>query len=195
MSPETWLRKRIVVDPSFLCSGDGLEWLEGDPDLRLMAVAPQTFIELLRGAADVELRSLLDPEDAQLFSERRERIEAVLDELGGFSHRDVVLRPRSVEEVRLTLVLERSPRGDLRADEWAFLQTHSVMLSNLRRPLDAFRDAGAVIVEFERKSGAKLLEQVIPKEHLPPTVTRKLIATATVKWIAFGGASVGGGTL
>jgi hypothetical protein len=80
-----------------------------------------------------------------------------------------VLRPRSVEEVRLTLVLERSPVGDLYADEWAFLQTHSVMLSKLRRPLDAFRDAGAVIVEFGRKTGAKLLEQVIPKEHLPPT--------------------------
>jgi hypothetical protein len=195
MSPVAWTGKRILVDPSFLCSGHGLEWLEGDAELRAVAVAPQTFIELLRNTDDFEVRSLLHPEDAELFSDRRARIEAVLGEIRGFSHREVVVSPRSVEEVRLALVLERTALGDLHADEWAFLQTHSVMFSKLRRPLDAFRDAGAVIVEFGRKAGARLLEQVIPKEHLPPAVTKKLIATAAVKWIVLGGAGVGGGTL
>ena len=195
MPPDAWLLTRILVDPSFLCSGDGLEWLEADPDLRMVAVAPRTLVELLLGGDDYELRALLAPEDAERFSDRRDRIETVLREIGSFSHREVALGPRSVEEVRLSLVAERTLSGEVHADEWAFLQTHSAMLSKLRRPLDAFRDAGAVIVEFGRKSGAKLLQQVIPKEHLPPSVTKKLIATAAVKWIVLGGASVGGGTL
>jgi hypothetical protein len=115
-----------------------------DAELRAVAVAPQTFIELLGNTDDFEVRSLLHPEDAEIFSDRRARIEAVLGEIRGFSHREVVLSLAldQVEEVRLALVLERTALGDLHADERAFLQTHPVMFSKLRRPLDAFRDAG-----------------------------------------------------
>jgi hypothetical protein len=75
------------------------------------------------------------------------------------------------------------------------LQTQSAMLSKLRHPVEAFRDAGAFIVEVGRKTGVRLIEQVIPKEHLPEGLGNRVLAKAAAKWLVIGGAAVGGGTV
>jgi hypothetical protein len=78
---------------------------------------------------------------------------------------------------------------------WAFLQSQSFLVSKLRHPLDAFRDAGSAIVEFGRDVGRNLIGQVIPADRIPPALTPGLISRAAAKWIVVGGATVGGGTL
>jgi len=184
-----------MVDPSLLLSDDGLSWLEEDGSARVSIIIPATFAEWLAGTVEIDRSVLFSPEDIEFYADRRARLDAVLSGVPSFSHREVSLAPRSVESVRRTLVDAGDRVAILHADEWAFLQSHSMMLSKLRRPLDTFRDAGAVIVEFGRKTGSRLLEAVIPKENLPEAVTAKVRARAVAKFVVVGGATVGGGTL
>lgn len=186
---------RLIVDPSLLLSDDGLSWLEQDGSARAAIIIPATFAEWLAGTVEIDRSVLFSPEDIEFYAERRARLDSVLGGVPSFSHREVALRPRAVEAVRRTLFDVGDPVAILHADEWAFLQSHSVMLSKLRRPLRAFRDAGSAIVEFGRKTGTGLLEQVIPKQSLPETVTAKVVGTAVAKWVVVGGAAAGGGTL
>ncbi len=79
--------------------------------------------------------------------------------------------------------------------EWSFLQSNSWFGSQSWRPFKAFLEAGAYVLEVGKRTGINLLEQVIPKEHIPPQVTPKLVGLGAVKWLAVGGVSVGGGSL
>jgi hypothetical protein len=181
-----------MADPSLLLSHTGLEWLESDANARATLVVPRTLVDWLAGDIDVPLLASLTDEDGS--PDNRARLEAMMRGVPAFSHADVTLAPAH-EEVRAMLLLEGGPLADLHADEWAFLQSQSALLSKLRRPVDAFRDAGAIIVEVGRKTGIRLVERVIPKESLPETFTRGVLAKTAAKWVVLGGATVGGGTL
>jgi hypothetical protein len=184
-----------MADPSWLLSREGLAWLEEDPETLGALIVPRTLVAWFDNEVDLDPFVLMAPEDAERFNSQRDRVESLVRRLPSFSHREVQLTPRSLEEVRNALIAEGGALGELHADEWAFLQSQSAMLSKLSRPIDAFRDAGAFIVEVGRKTGVRLLERVIPREHLPETVTSKVLAKAAAKWVVLGGAAVGGGTL
>jgi hypothetical protein len=186
---------RLMVDPSFLLAEDGLVWLEEEAD-GVQIVVPATMVALLRGEFDLDPAVVLASEDVEGFLDRRERALALVERIDAFGQRQSPpLRPPPLEEVRRTLLASESPVGELRAEEWVFLQTNSVIVSKLRHPVESFRDAGAVIVEYGRKAGHKLLTQVIPEDHIPAHVTNGLLAKAAGKWILVGGAQAGGGTL
>jgi hypothetical protein len=186
---------RVMADPSLMLSGSGLDWLERDATARATLVVPRTFVDWLTDpVAGSQLPSMLSPDDVGQLADNRSRLESMMRGVPTFSHEEVTLTPAH-EEIRAILLLEGGPLADLHADEWAFLQSQSTLLSKLRRPVDAFRDAGAIIVEVGRKTGIRLVERVIPKESLPETFTRGVLAKAAAKWIVLGGATVGGGTL
>ncbi len=184
---------RLMVDPSFLFSEDGLAWLEDDETVLTGITVPGTFMEWLRGERDLDESLFVAPDDLETVGERRDRLFAVLRGVEEF--RSEALTLDEAEAVRLALLASGDPLAELYADEWSFLQSQSSMIAKLRHPLDAFRDAGAVIVEFGRRAGRHFVEEVIPAEHVPAVLTRGLMVKAAVKWIIIGGAAVGGGTL
>jgi hypothetical protein len=130
---------------------------------------------------------LLAPEDVVAFDQNRQRLLNDLRDVPSFSHvEDVHLSPEAMEVLR-ALVLSDDPVDALHADEWAFRQSHSFLISKLRRPLEAFRDAGCAIVELGRKTRDRLIRGVIPDEHFPAVLTPQLMARVAVKWIVVGG--------
>lgn len=184
-----------MVDPSLLLSREGIEWLGEDPAARSAIVIPAVFAEWLAGSRDLDLRALIAPEDLQLVDEHRARLTDILADVAVFSYRDAVALGPASRSVLDALLSSEDPVGELRADEWAFLQSHSSLASKLRRPLDAFRDAGATIVEVGRKAARTLIEQVIPAEHIPAILTPQLLARVTIKWVIVAGSGVGGESL
>lgn len=183
-----------MADPSLMLSAAGIEWLEQDANARAALVVPRTFDDWFYGRTDLAATLMATPEDASQFESHKPRLEELMRGVPAFSHDEVTLAPAH-EEIRAMLLLDPDPLAGLYADEWAFLQSQSTLLSKLRKPIEAFRDAGAVIVEVGRKTGVRLVERVIPKESLPETFTRGVLARAAAKWIVLGGATVGGGTL
>jgi hypothetical protein len=190
-----------MVDPSLLLSQEGFTWLAEDPAARTGVVISSESARWVRGEVDIRPTDLLAREDLQGFVQRRASVSDLLGDLDTFSYGQVesqlsaphnsVLRSL-VDSADLSLsIAERH----LYADEWAFLQSQSVLLSKLRRPLDAFRDAGSFIIELGRRTGRNLIYQVIPKENVPTVLTPGFIAKATAKWIVVAGASAGSGTL
>ena len=194
--------RRVMLDPSVFLDPDvrdarrsnypdGLDL--SDPAIREMIIVPRTFVDFVEGNLSEDLASSLSL-DLEDFGDLTD-VRPLLTDLPSFSHRFATFDIPSHEEVRVALLLEHGPIGAMYADEWAFLQSQSTLLSKVRRPLEAFRDAGAAIIEFGRKTGVQLIQQVIPKDHLPEALTARILATAAAKWIILGGATVGGGTL
>lgn len=191
------LSQRIMVDPSFLLSQEGFSWLQEDPAIANSLVISQALSDWIAGEAhDFDPSRLLAPEDVEVFQQLRPQMVDLTQNLASFSHRDVKLSP-SAEEIREILVGQDQeiPGSLIWADEWAFLQAHSLLFSKLRHPLEAFRDAGAYILEVGRRHAHEMLERVIPKEHLPDEITSELWARGVIKWVVVGGAGIGGGTL
>jgi hypothetical protein len=190
-----------MVDPSLLLSDDGLNWLSQDPELSQSIVVSQVVADWMADTRQVDAsdvlsaEEMLSPDDIPGFEALRTRAFDFVTGLPTFSHRGVPLDHPSHEAVRSALVSLQSPLAELHADEWVFLQTQSTLLSKVRRPVDAFRDAGAVVVEVGRKAAVQLVRHVIAKDHLPEALTRKIVSRAAAKWIVLGGATVGGGTL
>lgn len=185
-------RKRVMLDPSFLVSSTGVEWLS-DPRLRQSLIVPRSVGPWLRGDVDLPDELLIAPDDAESFSDRRGTLVDALEGVPTFSTRDADLS-RSARSV-LDALGREGEVGEIRSEEWAFLFTHSTLLSKIRQPLDAFLDAGAVILEVGSKVGRKFLEEVIPKERIDEEIGAKLIGLGAAKWVVVGAATAGGGTL
>jgi hypothetical protein len=183
----------LFLDPSFIFAEDGLEWLESDRDARDGVVVSAAFVEALTSARALDL-SLLALEDVSAARDRHPRIVAALSDVRAFSHREVRLE-EGAQVVQAALLDSTDPSSGVGADEWAFLQSYSFMLSKVRHPLDSFREARATTVEIGRKAGGQLIRRVIPREHVPDVLTPRLMAKAAAKWVVVGGATVGGGTL
>jgi hypothetical protein len=194
---QDWSRtRRLISDPSLLLSPAGAEVVEEARGVGVEIVVPQTFVEALEGRIDLNLEALVAPEDLDALGASVDQARQLLATgvLVPFSADGVELRG-DAQSVLGQLLSNDDPIARLDADEWAFLQSNSWLASKLRRPLDAFRDAGAVIVEVGRDFGMKLIGEVIPSDHIPPNVTPELVMRASVKWLVVGGAGFGGGTL
>lgn len=184
-----------MVDPSLLFAEEASDWLVRNPLDRSRIVVPATLVEWARTDLSLGEFGLIAPEDTESDPAVR---ELILDSRA-FSYREVEedLPPVHNEVLFNLLRAGDVPPfvGRLRADEWAFLQSHSILLSKLRNPLDTFRDAGSAIVEFGRNVGWKIVRKVIPPDQIPPVLSSELVARAAVKWIIVGGTAIGGGTL
>jgi hypothetical protein len=183
-----------MLDPSLLLSGPGLDWLEADETIRCAIAVPAVFAEWLRGERVLDVESLVAGGDLGAVTDRRARLVDVLRDATVFSYVEGDL-PEHAQTVLEGLLRRDDRLGRLRADEWAFLQSHSTLGSKLKLPVQAFRDAGAAVVELGRPAGRELLAEVIPREHIPSALTGGLTARGVVKWIVVGGAAIGGGTL
>jgi hypothetical protein len=183
----------VMLDPSFLVTAEGVEWLE-NPALRRNLVVPRSVIPWIRGDADWPTEYVVAPDDLNSFSDRRGLIAERLEGIATFSTNEADLSRRAFRVLE-TLLEEGAQLGELRAEEWAFVMSQSVLLSKLRFPVEAFRDAGVYILEVGRKAGRALLEDVIPRERVEREMGAKIVGLGVAKWVLVGGAHVGGGTL
>jgi hypothetical protein len=188
----------MMIDPSFVFSRDGMLWQEQFGVGRTDIVFSEWFDALLgedtREATEA-LQRLVAPEDLDAYPDPRGRVRELVSENRLFKYDLARLQPPD-DAVRRALLEIDGWVGKILADEWTYLQSNSLMVSKRRFPLDAFRDAGAVIVEFGRRLRDEMLHVVIPK---PATRERDHTAEqavrAAAKWIIVGGASVAGGRL
>jgi hypothetical protein len=156
--------RRLMVDPSLLFSETALAWLQEDPTAQDGIIVPAVFMEWLRGERSLLPSSVIAGEDLEVFDQRRERLLSVLSDVPTFSYHEVRLEDEADAVLRDLFASAREPRDltELRADEWAFLQSQSFLVSKLRHPLEAFRDAGSVILEVGRWAEKYLIGEVIP---------------------------------
>jgi hypothetical protein len=134
------------------------------------------------GGSLEDILPLVAPDDLDWLAERRGDIWELLSVMSTFSAQGVQLAEHD-EEVLLTLLERGDPVSLMIADEWAFLQSHSWAVAKLPVMLDAFRDAGAAIVQYGRKLRDEMIKTVIPQNGAPPAMTPQLLATAAAKWI------------
>jgi hypothetical protein len=128
--------------------------------------------------------------DTRLVAERAFQIGQVLDQFPTISHERVQL-PYDADLIRQAIIARRGPISEVVADEWAFLQTQSWFVARLRRTADRFVQAGASLVDHPRQMLEHLLiEHVIPREHIPTSLTPAFLAIVGAKWAGVGGAAV-----
>jgi hypothetical protein len=185
----------LMLDPSFVLSREGADWLQEDYEALPGIVVPQAFMVWLReGGPAEDMLAFVAPDDLDGFEERRARVWRLFSAVHVFSFEEAQL-DGSEQEVLLAL----RERGDLAslvfADEWAFLQSHSWAISKLHVSLDAFREAGAAVVEYGRRLREEMVAVVIPQKGAPPALTRRVLAMAAAKWLVLGGAGAGGAML
>lgn len=185
-----------MVDPSTLFSAEGLEWVVSNRELGVEVFISHWIGEWLDGTQSADPSLFLASDDLEQFESRMAELRAndIVRTLTRFDHREARLAGEAMSVLE-TLLSKDLPAAEVWADEWAYLQSHSWLTSKLRHPLDAFRDAGAAILEYGREKGLDLIAEVIPAEHIPPSITSEILARAAVKWIVVGGATIGGGTL
>jgi hypothetical protein len=182
--------ERVLVDPSILLQAAALDALSEAADL---LVASVTFAQALEERTVQRGSPLLPPGQERITDGDRERALGFLGSgVDLVSYRDADLDP-ALREIRDRL-LESGDLADLvDADQWAYLASHSVMFSRVRRPLDAFRSAGAVLVEYGRRVLDEALGLVIPKDHFERYDPHELYARGVVKWLIVGGGGAAAG--
>lgn len=185
--------KRLMLDPSFLLSSDGFQWLEGNWAGNWDIAVPSTFFKWLEHPARHELlRQFVTPDDQAGYEERSERLSYLLNSGNQFSLNDAPLLDDAVASVLRELMARPEATGELWADEWVFLWSNSWLLSKLHHPLDAFRDAGAAVVEYGRSARDRMISLVMPNEQLPAAVTPELLGKVAAKWLVVGGTGAAG---
>jgi hypothetical protein len=184
----------LMLDPSFLLSREGADLL-GDYEFRRQTVIPLAFMAWMQeGGSLKEILPLVAPDDVDELAEHRGDIWELFSLMQTFSAQGIQLAEHD-EDVLLTLRERGDPISMMIADEWAFLQSHSWAVAKLPVMLDAFRDAGAAVVQYGRKLRDEMIKTVIPQTGAPPAMTPQLLATAAAKWIVLGGAGAAGAAI
>jgi hypothetical protein len=185
-------RTRLMLDPSFLFSAEGVDWLTTEPTVRDGIVIPAAFAEWLSGdRRNAEIASFVSPDDRDEYWARLDDLAEVLQGALVFRDEQAVLSPQD-EEVRRALLEGGDTAARILAQEWTFLQSQSWAVSKLRHPPDAFRDVGAGVLEFGRKLGAEVISTVVPQGRAPDVLTPGFLAKVAVKWVIVGGTAAGG---
>jgi hypothetical protein len=182
--------KLLMLDPSFLLSADGIAWFERDESAREGIIIPATvwyWLTSARPDGDAQLLPLVGRGNRDAYYERSARLAQILEGVQVFRFDSVDLPGPSADVMRSLLGRGGIARQVL-AEEWAFLQSSSWLLSKVRRPINAFRDAGAIVVEYGAKLRDEMIELVMPHEPIPAILTPELLAKAAAKWLLVGGA-------
>jgi hypothetical protein len=85
------------------------------------------------------------------------------------------------------LLEDPRPDAEILADEWAFLHSGTWMAAARRRSINAFRDAGAVVVEYGRRLRDEIVQAVVPSAHVPSVLSADFLTRVAVKWLILGG--------
>jgi hypothetical protein len=133
------IHEQIMVDPSLALTGQAVEWFT-NPELAGSLVVSRAFLHRLRDRQFDELAEF-NPELAPGMPEALIRI---LDSIRTFSFEEATDLRDGTKAVRDAL-LQLGPLGEIYADEWVFLFTHSTLAirERIRRTVDAFNNAGA----------------------------------------------------
>jgi hypothetical protein len=188
------IENSLMVDPSTLLSAEGPQWVRENLERGVTVVVSSRVERWLARDLGFDLEHLVAPEDWDELGPRLDELAELAPALELFDHRDAELAP-GAQEVLQELVWTDVPSALVWADEWAYLQSHSWLVSKLRRPIEAFRDAGSAVVELGEKAAMHLISEVIPPERVPASITPEIAGRAALKWVAVGGATIGGGTL
>lgn len=181
--------RSLLIDPSVLLSRRGLEWLASRGSNEAGIVISRGFKQALLEYPDRELRRFLHVRDSGSYPRRRDRLLRLTEDIPTFSYRDVLLANSQMAAIQEGL-LGLFPEGEVLADEWAFLQSNSWLVSANRRVLAAFRNAGAVIVEFGRKALDDVIRMSVPERDIPETLTSAFLAKVGGKWVVAGGSLI-----
>ncbi len=192
-----------MVDPSVLMSRRRLQPLQRT---QLEFVVPAAFYSRL-ASADYDAgvlrawggihhanRSADGPGLSDIVRYRREEVLEALANMPRFASTDADLTSQEDRAVRDALD-DGSWLGSVHADEWTFLQTNSTMLSRWRRPIDAFMKAGSAVIAYGRRARDEFVRQVVPDDHIPPSLTPGFFVVVSVKWLVVGGVDAGGALL
>ncbi len=188
------LQPSLLVDPSILLSEEGLTWLEEDAQSRTNVVISEVFANTLQEANALDLRALVAPEDAEHLDRRLERLVPLIPSLATYGYRpgEDELSPESRDvAVALYNTLTEGTEWAVYADEWAFLQSYSAMISKTDQPLSAFGRSGAAIVRYGRRFRDRFLA-VVGIDEMPSNVTPEFLAKVGGKWLTIGGSAIGG---
>lgn len=189
-------RERLMLDPSFALSEDGIGTVRESLELDHPLLLPEAFAEWLRGERSFDPEALIAEEDLGFWEERFKELREyhAAGRLPSFFRKEARLDP-DAQEVLFSLQEGNDEAAELWADEWAFLQSNSWLGSKLDRCLDAFERAGATVLKAGREARTQLLLQVLPPGRIPPSLTAEVIVRAGLKWVVLGGAGYAAGHL
>jgi hypothetical protein len=118
---------------------------------------------------------------------RRNLLDLLDGPIGRFSYFDVDIADPAQREVTQILRNSDDLADRVDADQLVFLWSQSIMYSLVRRPLDAFKRAGANVTEYGRNVIEQALQLVIPQDHLARYSPQELVVRGAVKWLVVGG--------
>lgn len=183
---------QILVDPSLLLQSSALEWLEQLPGI---FVASASFRDMLADGRIGPESPLAPSSEPDAVRSNRERALAVMDgQVSLFSVEGARLSEADASVARSVLSNDDLENA-VYADEWAYLQSHSVMFSAARHALDAFRRGGAAVAEYGKRVRDEVLGVVIPQDHFNQYPVRELVVRGAIKWVVVGGTGALGQTL
>ncbi|WP_456468016.1 hypothetical protein [Archaeoglobus sp.] len=184
-----------MIDPSLLVSESKfeeiLEWVK-QPSLDMAAekyYVPASFVEVLYevepnfevisyfkdGAKVIDLRYLRE----RLEKEKKlEQFKLMRDHLEKYSTFFEFLLINTKNDKIARILLE----------EWVFLQEKSLAISRIKKPFKEFVKAGAVCIEFGKRTLDYAVSRTVKKESDLLTTVDRLRAVA--KWIAVGGPQI-----
>ena len=171
-SPDDVRDESVLVDPSVLFTDRGMAWI-ADADVRQRVLISNAFrIALDYDYLGQRLAGFVDEADPDPLEERIGQLRGLLDGIATVSSEGVGL---STEDSAVLEVLRTENwEGDILADEFTYMLTHSFMVAATRHTLNAFSRAGAVVIRVGQRFGSRWTRQVISPESLP-----RLIADGT----------------
>jgi len=178
--------ERVLVDPSLLLNEAVLAEFESVPNL---IAASAEFRRQLSENQIGPSSPLLPPGQPYAAEVNRDRVLRFLDldNMSLFSYERANL---SDAESAVTRALqdERELAAAVYADEWAFLQSQSIMFAAVHQPIDAFRRAGSAVIEYGRRFLEEAIDVVVPEKSQGSYSHHRLILGGVVKWVVVGGA-------
>lgn len=137
---------------------------------------------------------LLPPDSTEMSEGTRAFLLGFMQRTWTFSMTEVEPKPRQSEVIQL-LLQSGEPADAVDAEQFMYLQSHSLMYSLTRRPLDAFNRGKAMVEVLGRAVLDQAIDRVIPKDHQARYSPRDLFVRGAIKWLIVGGGGGAAGAL
>jgi hypothetical protein len=189
-------QSRVILDPSVIFSEEALGWI-ADPELSPLLVVSRALVARLQdGTGGEQFLPYANPNPQQI---ERVRNALAAREIAVFSFNEAAeqgVLPDGAREICERLLEGDEPLGDVLADEWAFLTTQSlaVLRERAKHAIDAFRRAGAQVIEVASDAMRDALSTI--RQHIPAPVLDAMkrldpLAQEFPKWLLLGGEIAG----
>ena len=181
--------ERVLVDPSLLLDPSSLDWLVEVAD---MVVVSSRFRQLVVDDSIAADSPLLPPSSTGMDANTRNRLIDFMQRTWTFSLTSVEPTRRQADVVQ-SLLQSGSLSDSVDVEQFMYLQSHSIMYSLTRRPLDAFKRGQAVVQEYGSNVLDLALDRVIPSTHRARYSPRQLFVRGGIKWLIVGGGGAAAG--